>query len=211
MAMAAIGLPCADSERQRHLMIYARLLKKWQDKINLVGPSTIDDLWARHFEDSLQLLPLAGYWRNWVDLGSGGGFPGMVVAIAAGNDQKTVHLVESDKRKAAFLREVSRETGANVKIHVDRIEKVLPELISAIQFEVVSARALAPLEVLLGYSRPIIEKGGIGLFLKGKGLPGELTIAVSDGSLNLSFIDSRTDVDAKIVVVRGHSSQTNSV
>ncbi|MGO9391430.1 16S rRNA (guanine(527)-N(7))-methyltransferase RsmG [Rhodoblastus sp.] len=208
MAMAATG---PDDERQRRLMIYASLLKRWQDKINLVGRSTIDDLWARHFEDSLQLLPLAGHWRNWVDLGSGGGFPGMVIAIAAGNEQKTVHLVESDKRKAAFLREVSRETGANVKIHVDRIEKVLPELIYAIQFQVVSARALAPLEVLLGYSRPIIEKGGIGLFLKGKGLPGELTTSASDGSLNLSFIDSRTDVDAKIVVVRGHSSQTNSV
>jgi 16S rRNA (guanine527-N7)-methyltransferase len=211
MATTGFWASFADSECQRRLMIYASLLKKWQDKINLVGPSTIDDLWARHFEDSLQLLPLAGNWRNWIDLGSGGGFPGMVISIAAGGEQKAVHLVESDKRKAAFLREVSRETGANVEIHVDRIEKVLPELISAIQFEVVSARALAPLEVLIGYSWPIIEKGGVGLFLKGKGLSGELTTTVTDGSLNLSFIDSRTDVDAKIVVVRGHNSQTNSV
>ncbi len=211
MATTRIGLASTDSECQRRLMIYASLLKKWQNKINLVGSSTIDDLWVRHFEDSLQLLPLAGDWRNWVDLGSGGGFPGMVISIAAGSDQKSMHLVESDKRKAAFLREVSRETGAKVEIHVDRIERILPPLLSAIHFEVVSARALAPLEVLLGYSRPIIEKGGVGLFLKGKGLSEELTTGSSDSSLNLKFIDSRTDADAKIVVVRGHSSQTNFV
>ncbi len=211
MAMTPIGLASTDSECQRRLMIYASLLKKWQNKINLVGSSTIDDLWVRHFEDSLQLLPLAGDWRNWVDLGSGGGFPGMVISIAAGSEQKSMHLVESNKRKAAFLREVSRETGAKVEIHVDRIERILPPLLSAIHFEVVSARALAPLEVLLGYSRPIIEKGGVGLFLKGKGLSEELTSGSSDSSLNLKFIDSRTDADAKIVVVRGHSSQTNFV
>jgi 16S rRNA (guanine527-N7)-methyltransferase len=169
------------------------------------------DLQARHFDDSLQLLPLAGDWRNWVDLGSGAGFPGMVIAIAAGDTEKKVHLVESDKRKAAFLREVSRETHANVEIHADRIERVLPELVRTIRFDIVSARALAPLDVLIGYARTILENGGVGLFLKGKGLLSELTAARAEVSVNLDFIDSLTDTDAKIVVVRGHNSQTTSV
>jgi 16S rRNA (guanine527-N7)-methyltransferase len=200
-----------DPDCERKLAIYAELLQKWQKKINLVGSSTIGDLRARHFDDSLQLLPLAGAWRNWIDLGSGAGFPGMVIAIAAGDSEKKIHLIESDKRKAAFLREVSRETCANVEIHADRIERVLPELLSTTHFDIVSARALAPLEVLIGYARPILEKGGFGLFLKGKGLSNELTAAATDGSVNLDFIDSRTDIDAKIVVVRGHNSQTYSV
>jgi 16S rRNA (guanine527-N7)-methyltransferase len=184
------------------------LLEKWQRKINLVGPSTISDLWRRHFADSLQLAPLAGGWTNWVDLGSGGGFPGLVVAIAADGD-RSVHLIEADKRKAAFLREVSRETHARAIIHVGRIERVVPELSSQTQFDVVSARALAPLGVLLTYARPILEKGGVGLFLKGKGLADELTAARADVSLNFTFSQSLTDAEAKIVVVRRHEFQAN--
>ena len=134
-----------------------------------------------------------------------------MIAISAGDSERKIHLVESDKRKAAFLREVSRETHSNVEIHADRIERILPELISTTHFDIVSARALAPLEVLIGYARPILEKGGVGLFLKGKGLSGELTPSTTDASVKLDFIDSRTDIDAKIVVVRGHNSQTNSV
>jgi 16S rRNA (guanine527-N7)-methyltransferase len=98
-----------------------------------------------------------------------------------------------------------------VEIHADRIERVLPELLATTHFDIVSARALAPLKILIGYARPILEKGGLGLFLKGKGLSSELTAAPTDGSVLLDFIDSRTDIDAKIVVVRGHNSQTNSV
>jgi 16S rRNA (guanine527-N7)-methyltransferase len=200
-----------DPNFERRLAIYAELLLKWQRKINLVGSSTIGDLRARHFDDSLQLLPLAGAWQNWVDLGSGAGFPGMVIAIAAGDAERRIHLVESDKRKAAFLRDVSRETHANVEIHADRIERVLPDLVSTIRFDIVSARALAPLDVLIGHARPILEKGGVGLFLKGKGLSSELTAAETDGSVKFEFIDSRTDIDAKIVVVRGYNSQRNPV
>lgn len=208
MAISAAKL---DRDCERRLAVYADLLVKWQKKINLVGPSTIGDLQLRHFDDSLQLLPLAGAWRNWVDLGSGAGFPGMVIAIAAGDGERQVHLIESDKRKAAFLKEVSRETHTKIEIHVDRIERVLPELIAITRFDIVSARALAPLETLIGYARPILEKGGVGLFLKGKGLASELTATPTGSSVRLDFIDSRTDIDAKIVVVRGHNSQTNSV
>jgi 16S rRNA (guanine527-N7)-methyltransferase len=212
LSTVSSGAPASlDGDCERRLAVYAELLFKWQKKINLVGSSTIGDVRARHFDDSLQLLPLAGVWQNWVDLGSGAGFPGLVIAIAAGGAEKRVHLVESDKRKVAFLREVSRETHANVEIYVDRIERVLPELIATTHFDIVSARALAPLETLIGYARPILEKGGVGLFLKGKGLSSELTATATGGTLRLDFIDSRTDIDAKIVVVRGHNSQTSSV
>lgn len=209
--MESIPFPALANDCQRRLTIYGQLLGKWQKKINLVGPSTLGDLWGRHFADSLQLLPLAGDWQNWVDLGSGGGFPGMVVAIAAGGESQTVHLIEADKRKAAFLREVSRETQTKAEIHVDRIENILPELMSQIQFDIVSARALAPLGTLVRYARPALEKGAVGLFLKGKALTGELTTAMADGSLNFALADSLTDVEAKIVVVRGYNSQTRSV
>lgn len=209
--MEPIPFPGLASDGQRKLEIYGDLLGKWQRKINLVGATTLDDLWNRHFADSLQLLPLAGDWRNWVDLGSGGGFPGMVIAIAANDEAQTVHLIEADKRKAAFLREVSRETQTKAEIHVDRIERILPELISRIHFDVVSARALAPLDTLVHYARPALEKGAAGLFLKGKALSGELTAATADVSLNFTLADSQTDAAAKIVVVRGYNSQTRSV
>jgi 16S rRNA (guanine527-N7)-methyltransferase len=201
----------AGAALRSRLDIYAELLRKWQMKINLVGPATLPELWVRHFEDSLQLLPIAGAWSHWVDLGSGGGFPGLVIALASNGQRRTVHLVESDKRKAAFLREVSRETQTKVEIHVDRIETVLPKLVSQVHIDVVSARALAPLRDLIEYARPALEKGAVGLFLKGKALPSELTKLAPGASLDLTLVDSRTDSNAKIVVVRGYDSKPASV
>lgn len=195
------------------LSIYRDLLCRWQKTVNLVAASTVEDAWRRHFLDSLQLLPLAGGdWSNWIDLGSGGGFPGMVIAIATASDEnRVVHLVESDKRKVAFLREVSRETCANAEIHVGRIENILPELADRIHFDVISARALAPLNGLINYARPVLKNGAAGLFLKGKDWLGELTDAARDDSLNFTLVDSQTDAAAKIVVVRWHNSQTTAV
>jgi 16S rRNA (guanine527-N7)-methyltransferase len=201
----------AEAALRTRLDIYGDLLRKWQKKINLVGPSTLPELWVRHFDDSLQLLPIAGAWSHWVDLGSGGGFPGLVIALASEGQGRTVHLVESDKRKAAFLREVSRETRTKVEIHVDRIETVLPKLVSQVHVDVVSARALAPLRELIDYARPALEKGAVGLFLKGKALASELTEAAPGASLNLTLVDSRTDSNAKIVVVRGYDSRPTSI
>ena len=206
-----IGHLPTDEALHSRLHVYAELLRKWQTKINLVGPSTLSELWVRHFEDSLQLLPIAGAWSQWVDLGSGGGFPGLVIALASQGQGQTVHLVESDKRKAAFLREVSRETQVKVEIHVDRIEKVLPGLVSQVHVDVVSARALAPMRELVEYARPALEKGAVGLFLKGKALPSELTELAPGASFNLTLVDSRTDSNAKIVVVRGYDTKPASV
>ena len=206
-----IGHLPTDEALHSRLHVYAELLRKWQTKINLVGPSTLSELWVRHLEDSLQLLPIAGAWSQWVDLGSGGGFPGLVIALASQGQGQTVHLVESDKRKAAFLREVSRETQVKVEIHVDRIEKVLPGLVSQVHVDVVSARALAPMRELVEYARPALEKGAVGLFLKGKALPSELTELATGASFNLTLVDSRTDSNAKIVVVRGYDIRPASV
>lgn len=198
------------SDIRQRLLVYAELLEKWQKRINLVGNSTVTDIWKRHFQDSLQLLPLAGTWSDWADLGSGAGFPGMVVAIAAMDPSRSVHLIELDKRKASFLREVSRETQAAVQIHAGRIEHVLPELVRDTHFDIVSARALASMKSLVAYSRPALEKGAVGLFLKGKGVSGELTELADEVSLDIAYVASRTDPDAKIAIVRWRAFPMNS-
>ncbi len=182
------------------LVIYEGLLRKWQKTINLVAPGTLPDLWSRHFADSAQLFDLApADCLNWVDLGSGGGFPGLVIAILMKQRPGgLVQLVESDSRKAAFLRTVSRETAAPVTVHAERIEKALPNLSVP---AVISARALAPMVQLLEWTAPLIEKGAIGLFLKGQDVDRELTEISKYSSLQLSKVPSRTDSRASIIRV----------
>jgi 16S rRNA (guanine527-N7)-methyltransferase len=190
------------SEQQVRLDIYKSLLLRWQRKINLISNTTTAKIWERHFLDSLQLLAWSGAWLNWVDLGSGGGFPGMVVAIMAPDPRCTVHLIEVDKRKSAFLAEVSRETGAPVEIHVDRIERALPPLAKMVKFDAVSARALAPLSELVELSWPVLQKGACGLFLKGREAVFELTNLAAGSNLSIKLVPSATDPGAKIVVLR---------
>jgi 16S rRNA (guanine527-N7)-methyltransferase len=197
-------------EIKSRLEIYAALIGKWQAKINLIGASTLSDLWTRHFRDSYQLAELPGAWAEWVDLGSGGGFPGLVIALTNSSAGR-VHLIESDKRKVAFLREVSRETRTDVEIHVGRIESILPKLCEQISFDVVSARALAPLPLLVEYATPALNKGATGLFLKGRGLSAELTELPPNNSLDIQIVASRTEPGGSIVVVRAHDSRTNRV
>ena len=139
--------PLAEPVRRR-LELYAELLVRWQATINLVSPKTLPELWTRHIADSLQVQAVLPEARRWVDLGSGGGFPGLVTAILlADAPGATVHLVESDKRKAAFLRTVARETGAPATIHAERIETFVPA--HAAPVDAISARALAPLPHLV--------------------------------------------------------------
>lgn len=186
-------------EQSTRLKIYKSLLLKWQKGLNLVAPSTVPYIWHRHIEDSLQLLPLADPWYRWVDIGSGAGFPGMVIAIMS--PRREVHLIESDKRKASFLAEVSRETGARTHIHVDRIERALPELVETLHFDIISARALARIADLLRYAEPVLRQGARGLFLKGKELKGELTDSILGDTFSYELVNSATERDAKIVVV----------
>lgn len=195
----AEGLPAATVERLR---VYEDLLRKWQRKINLVSESTLADIWSRHFLDSYQLLGLAGAWTRWVDLGSGGGFPGLVVAIANADPSRKVHLIEADKRKVAFLREVSRETGAPVEIHSGRVEVVLPELCNQERFDIVSARALAPLADLVRLAAPALKSGASGVFLKGKDFAAELTNLGAIANSEYSVVESQSDPCARVILLR---------
>ncbi len=191
-------LPAATIERLR---IYEILLKKWQKTINLVGPGTLDEIWIRHFADSLQVSRAAPAALRWLDLGSGGGFPGLVTAIRYAEDPSaTVHLIESDQRKCAFLRTVSRETGAPAIIHPGRIEDIAPDLDEPI--EAVSARALASLPTLFVYARKFIDAGAIGVFPKGQQAEAELTDSPLLDTYSITTLASATSSSARIVLIR---------
>jgi 16S rRNA (guanine527-N7)-methyltransferase len=195
----AEGLPAATKERLR---VYEDLLRKWQRKINLVSDTTLSSIWTRHFRDSYQLLGIVGPWARWVDLGSGGGFPGLVVAIVNRDPRRKVHLIEADKRKVAFLREVSRETSAPVTIHSGRIEALLPELCDRERFDIVSARGLAPLTDLIHLAAPALNCGALGVFLKGKDFANELTNLPALSNFQCSVAESQSDHRARIILLR---------
>ncbi|WP_019402625.1 MULTISPECIES: 16S rRNA (guanine(527)-N(7))-methyltransferase RsmG [unclassified Chelatococcus] len=180
--------------------IYVDLLRRWQDVKNLVGPRTLDHVWTRHIADSAQLLPLAPTARKWIDIGSGAGFPGLVLAILLRNrEDGEVHLVESNSRKCAFLRAVSRETGARAQVHAGRIEDVLPSLGQA---DVLTARALAPLTDLLDLGKDLLRTGAIGVFPKGQDLEAELTVAAKSWNIDYDIVPSVTDPQGRICIVR---------
>ena len=190
----------ADDLNER-LKIYFQLLIRWQKTINLVAPSTMANAWVRHFVDSIQILETVPNARRWVDMGSGAGFPGLVTAIQlAGVKDAAVHLIESDQRKCAFLREVSRETGASATVHNGRIEDVLSRIDDRI--DAVSARALGPLSRLIELSADMLLKGAIGVFPKGQDVVRELTGYATDSRFDLQLLPSITDPRAKIVLVR---------
>lgn len=203
---AALALFPLPPETEQRLAIYAELLAKWQKTINLVAASTLPNLWMRHFADSLQVQAAAPIARAWVDLGSGAGFPGLVTAIRlAGDPRAKVHLIESDQRKCAFLREVSRETGAPAVIHPGRIEEVVAEIDAPI--EAVSARALAPLPKLLHYAGTFLEKGAIGVFLKGQDVAFELTEDAISSRYRITLRDSVTSPSSRLVIVERPSGR----
>ncbi|QDY69989.1 16S rRNA (guanine(527)-N(7))-methyltransferase RsmG [Qingshengfaniella alkalisoli] len=184
-------------ETVRRLEIYADLLVKWNKSINLVSPKTINDLWSRHLLDSAQIFDLANVLSGkWVDLGSGGGFPGLVVAIIAAEKAPSIAVtcIESDIRKATFLRTVSRETSVSVSVIADRIEMVPPQ-----SADVVSARALAPLPKLIPYAYRHLAVGGIGIFPKGERHKEEINRLKQDWSFKLDVFPSRTESEAAIL------------
>jgi len=178
------------------LRLYAELLKKWQPKINLVGPATIPDLWRRHFLDSAQLFPHLPEGPV-LDVGSGAGFPGLVLAVMRGEGAAPIHLIESDARKGAFLREAARLTAAPAIVYTSRIEALKPFDISA-----VTARALAPVAVLLGLVEPFLTPSVQCLFLKGERLEDELTEASKDWKMTLDRIPSVSDPNGFILSLK---------
>ena len=182
-------------ETMARLMIYRVLLGKWTAKINLVSRASLADAWTRHFADSLQLLDLAPLGSgSWVDLGSGAGFPGLVVAIA--RPEVRVVLVESDTRKAVFLREVAAATGASPIIHEARIEALAP-----LGAAILSARALAPMGTLLAHAEKHRAPGGICLFPKGEAVHKEIREAERGWRFDYRIHPSRTDPQAAIVEI----------
>jgi len=158
------------------LEVYVDRLKTWQRSINLVGPSTIDDIWERHIADSLQLMTMAPDWaRTWVDLGSGGGLPGLVIAAARhGIEGFEMHLVDSHTRKCAFLNVAARAMGLTVHVHNQRIEQLGNSDLRP-RADVISARALAPLSRLCDLAEPFMWKNTVCLFHKGQDVESELT------------------------------------
>jgi len=172
----ALALTPVSRETESRLERYLDLLRRWQAKTNLVAPSTLPHLWTRHVADSLQLRLLAPNAKVWVDLGSGGGFPGVVLACAlAETPGAKVHLVERNSKKAAFLREALRITSAPGIVHADGIEDIVDSIEGPI--DCVTARALAPLHHLVGFAEPLVKRGAKALFPKGQDVEAELTEA----------------------------------
>ena len=186
-------------ESRDRLRSYVSLLLRWQQRVNLIGASTVEQVWQRHIGDALQLLHLMPPGdQNVVDLGSGAGIPGLVVAIATGAH---ADLYESNGKKAAFLREAIRHTGASATVHHTRIEKLgdgpaLPKV------NVVLARALAPLIQLLDYAVPFLEAGATGLFHKGQSVEAELAAAKQDWNLLYMVHPSMIDSHGVILEVK---------
>jgi 16S rRNA (guanine527-N7)-methyltransferase len=177
----------------------AALLQHWQKTIKLIGTASLAKLWRRHVLDSAQLAPLVPKdARILVDLGSGGGFPGLVLAIMlAGRPGFRAHLIESDKRKAAFLATAIGELGLSAEVHAVRIEFAPP-----IRADVITARACAPLPELLGYAARFWGPGTLGLFHKGADVQRELTEARESWTFDAQFAPSRSDPSGTILMVR---------
>ena len=188
-------------ETQERLDIYLELLLKWSPKINLVSQDSLKDAAKRHFGDSLQVASLCPInAKTWVDLGSGGGFPGAVVAIALGEQDIDITLIESDQRKATFLRTVSRETKTPFVVIAERIENVPP-----MKSDVISARALAPLEELLGFAERHLAPTGVAFFMKGGSWRTEVDAAQKKWRFTCEAHTSVTHPDAAILEIGGLS------
>ena len=208
-------------ETMARLTDYVGLLGKWQQKINLIGSATLPHIWARHMADCAQIFeraklengPGRGTGRGiWLDLGSGAGFPGLVVALLLADQQEStpesphesyVHLVEADRRKAAFLRTIIAQTSAPARVHAMRIEVLIakpPSELKNVNF--ITARALAPLQELLSYVVPFCNSSTVALLSKGQAWQEELTAAQQMWKLQVQDFVSCTDPMARILAIR---------
>jgi 16S rRNA (guanine527-N7)-methyltransferase len=198
---SALALTPVSRETAQRLDRFVALLLAWQSRTQLIATSTVPHLWTRHIADSLQLIDLAPGARTWVDVGTGGGFPGLVIACAlAADPAAAVHLIESNVKKAAFLREAQRVTGAPALVHCARVEAASSSIDRA---DVVCARAVAPLNSLLDLCFPLMDKTrATGLFPKGQKAQAELQEAAQSWTMRANLVESRTDSRARITVIR---------
>jgi 16S rRNA (guanine527-N7)-methyltransferase len=197
----ALALTPVSRETTARLDRFVALLLKWQHTTNLIAASTVPIVWTRHIADSLQLLDLAPQAKVWVDVGTGGGFPGLVIACAlCGQEGRVVHLVEGSTKKAAFLREAVAETQSPALVHAVRMENFVETFSD--KADIVTARAVSPLSSLLGQCWPLLKQGTLGVFPKGQDVEAELTEAAKCWRMEADLVPSRTDPRARIVMVR---------
>jgi 16S rRNA (guanine527-N7)-methyltransferase len=203
------GIVSVSRETSLRLECFVALLNKWQPAENLIAPSTLSSIWRRHVADSAQLIALFPEERIWLDLGSGAGFPGIVLAILLKDTSgSVVRLVESNQRKCAFLREVIRATEAPAKVHHGRIESVLAQWSEPVG--TVSARALAPLDRLLSLAEPAFTIGARGAFHKGQDFENEIEIASKSWGFDLVVHQSRIEPGGVILEVSNLARKANT-
>lgn len=201
-AARSAGLAVSRETAER-LVLLVGLVRRWNPTKNLVSPGTVADIWQRHVADCLQLVKAAPDSRLWADLGSGGGFPGLVIgAVMAERPGARVHCIESKLGKAAFLREAARRMAVPVTVHAERIESVLNAWPAGDRVDAVTARALAPLPRLVALAFPLLKTGAIGIFPKGQDVGLELTEASKYWNLDVTTLASATDPSGHIVVIR---------
>lgn len=186
-------------ETTQALEHYGDLTVKWTKRINLIAKSTIEDVWNRHIVDSAQLYQYAPSFTSWVDIGSGGGFPGIVMAIIAKEQapNATFTLIESDARKCTFLRTVSRELSLNISVQTQRIEEMEPQ-----GADIVSARALGHLSDLLPLAHHHLNADGTALFMKGRRHAEELRVVSDQWGFELGEYPSITDPSSRILSMK---------
>jgi 16S rRNA (guanine527-N7)-methyltransferase len=205
---ALAGVIDVSRETLSKLELYGDLIRRWNVVENLVSPDDLPLLWRRHIADSAQLPPLVPSARRWVDIGSGAGFPGMVIALTA-PPGTAVALIESNRRKCAFLRQAIRQTGAPAIVHQGRAEVVLADWAAPV--DCITARAVAPLDHLLALAEPVLLTGTPALFQKGRGFQREMEEAVLAFDFDLIQHRSRIDPDGVILEVRNVHRKEASV
>ena len=198
---AALRLVPVSRETEARLASFVALLDRWRKKTNLIADSTFPTVWTRHIADSAQVLALAPEARRWADMGSGAGFPGLVIAIQlAGVPGAIVHCIESDQRKCAFLREAARTAGAPAIIHAERVEAIKPESLGPV--DAVTARAFAPLPLTLKLARPWLERGAIAVFPRGESARDQIAALPEAWAYAIETLPSAVDPKAKILRIR---------
>jgi 16S rRNA (guanine527-N7)-methyltransferase len=194
---AALRITPVSRETAERLDRFVEHFLKWQRVVQLVAPSTLNTLWTRHISDSLQLLPDIEDAQEVVDVGSGGGFPGVVLSIA--RPDKKFHLIDSDTRKASFLREAARIGNGAAEVYAERVESVAKRIATGIH--TVTARAFAPLPKLLELTEDFLRAGAKGVFLKTQDIDDELTTTAKSWNVNYRLRNSLTDPRGRILLI----------
>jgi 16S rRNA (guanine527-N7)-methyltransferase len=198
---AALRLVPVSRETEERFAAFVDLIARWRKTTNLISESTFASVWTRHIADCAQLIALAPAAKRWIDMGSGAGFPGLVIAIQlAGVPGSLVTCIESDQRKCAFLREAARATGAAAIIHPQRVEAIEPLTLGAV--DAVTARALAPLPLTLKLARPWMERGAVGVFPRGESAKDQLAALPQMPDYAIEALPSVVDAKAGILRVR---------